>query len=384
MSYTPLDYASMLGDKGRMGAYSAALKNAIGPDSVVLDLGTGTGYFAVLSCFLGARHVYAIEPNPAIALGKKLAAHNGTAERITWYEKFSTDVQLPEKVDIIVSDLRGLLPQNEGNISAIKDARTRFLKPNGVLLPQMDRLWMGITSDLDAYNNLRKPWLPVETGPIDLSPYSDGLANMFVSREGNSDSLLAPKQLWTEIDYYTAVSLNNRKTLNFTVDKPGTGHGFYLWFEAQVDDNSSYEFSPGSPVTVYGSAFFPWQKPLELAPSDSIQIDLSVHFGNDGYDWTWITHHEPSDRTRHESHFKQSTFLDSNATQKDDLKKQSPSFVPRIGEKGRIAITALEWMDHGLSLEEIARKLETQFPERNKTTDEWLKTVSELSYTFAD
>ena len=116
MAYSPLDYASMLGDRGRMDAYSAALKQAIRPDSVVLDLGTGTGYFAVLACFLGARHVYAIEPNPAIALGKKLAAHNGVQDRITWYEKYSTDVQLPEKADVIVSDLRGLLPKRRQHI----------------------------------------------------------------------------------------------------------------------------------------------------------------------------------------------------------------------------------------------------------------------------
>ena len=135
MAYTPHDYASMLGDKGRINAYTAALKRAIDPESVVLDLGTGTGYFAVLSCLLGAKRVYAIEPNPAISIGEQLAEDNGVGKQITWFEDYSSNVDLPEQVDIIVSDLRGLLPQNEGNLSAIKDARSRFLKPNGTLFP---------------------------------------------------------------------------------------------------------------------------------------------------------------------------------------------------------------------------------------------------------
>lgn len=384
MSYTPLDYASMLGDKGRMDAYTNALKRAITPESIVLDLGTGTGYFAVLACFLGAKHVYAIEPNPAISIGKDLARSNGVGDRITWYEKFSTDVHLPEKVDLIVSDLRGLLPQNEGNISSIKDARKRFLKPGGILLPKKDRLWMGIASDFEAFMNVRQPWFPVETGEVDLSSYTDSLANTFVSREGKADSLLAPSQLWTEIDYYQDETLNHRDTLTFEIEKAGTGHGFYLWFEAQVDDQSSYSFAPGAPMTVYGSAFFPWKEPLELAVSDSLRIDLSVHFGPDGYDWSWNTQHCPANNERPRIQFKQSTFLNSSATGKEDLKKQTPTFKPRLNEKGKIALTALNLMEQGLSLEEIATQLKSTFPERNKSSESWLRTVSDLSYNFAD
>jgi predicted RNA methylase len=38
------------------------------PDSIALDLGTGpVALFAIIAAELGAKHVYAIEANPAVA-----------------------------------------------------------------------------------------------------------------------------------------------------------------------------------------------------------------------------------------------------------------------------------------------------------------------------
>ena len=122
----------MLADAPRMNAYSAALRQSLKPDSVVLDLGCGPGVFALLACKLGARRVYAVEPNNVIGLAREAAAANGLADRIEFFDKLSTEIALPEPATIIVSDLRGVLPLFQQHIPAIIDARKRLLARDGI------------------------------------------------------------------------------------------------------------------------------------------------------------------------------------------------------------------------------------------------------------
>ena len=105
--YTIADYGAMIADAARMGAFARALGQAIKPGAVVIDIGTGTGICALLACRHGARRVYAIEPDDAIQVAREVAAANGYADRIEFIQAISTQVTLPERADVIVSDLGG-------------------------------------------------------------------------------------------------------------------------------------------------------------------------------------------------------------------------------------------------------------------------------------
>ena len=90
------DYGGMINDSVRMTAYIRSLRSIITPESVVLDIGTGPGIFALMACQLGARKVYAIEPMDVIELAKELAEINNFSERITFIQDRSANVELPE------------------------------------------------------------------------------------------------------------------------------------------------------------------------------------------------------------------------------------------------------------------------------------------------
>ena len=108
--YSVHDYGRMIVDEVRMTAYVTALRAAVKPGSVVIDLGAGTGIFSLYACRFGAKKVYAIETNDAIDVARQIAAANGCADRIEFIQAVSTDVELPERADVIISDLRGSLP----------------------------------------------------------------------------------------------------------------------------------------------------------------------------------------------------------------------------------------------------------------------------------
>src|SRR5580700_713126 len=106
--YDIVGYGRMIADTGRTSSYAHALEMNITPDSVILDLGTGPGILALLACRSGAGKVYAVEPEDVIQLAREAAAANGFADRIQFVQASTTDIVLPEKVDGIVSDVRGV------------------------------------------------------------------------------------------------------------------------------------------------------------------------------------------------------------------------------------------------------------------------------------
>jgi predicted RNA methylase len=58
---------NMINDYVRNNAYEAAINEVVNSESVVIDLGTGTGLLALMAARAGAKRVYAIERNPITA-----------------------------------------------------------------------------------------------------------------------------------------------------------------------------------------------------------------------------------------------------------------------------------------------------------------------------
>src|SRR6267142_3426003 len=121
--YSLDQFASMFSDKLRMEAYSAAIAKAVRPNDAVVDLGCGPGIFALLACKAGARSVYAIDTNGVVEFGRHLAAVNGFSDRIHLLRGDSRQIHLPERVNVIVADVRGVVPLDSHAIDTLEDAR---------------------------------------------------------------------------------------------------------------------------------------------------------------------------------------------------------------------------------------------------------------------
>ena len=92
----------MLGDRVRVDAYEAALRTHLGPDDVVVDLGTGTGVLAMLAA-RHARRVYAIDHGPIIEAARAVARDNGVMN-VEFQNVHSADFDPPERIDAIVHE----------------------------------------------------------------------------------------------------------------------------------------------------------------------------------------------------------------------------------------------------------------------------------------
>src|SRR5207247_1870624 len=121
--YDLLSYGAMIADECRTAAFARAIEARVTEGAVVVDIGTGSGIMAMMACRAGARRVYALEPDDVIQVAREAAAANGFADRICFIQAASADVDVPEPVDGIVSDLRGALPFFSGGVAAVIDAR---------------------------------------------------------------------------------------------------------------------------------------------------------------------------------------------------------------------------------------------------------------------
>jgi len=302
-------YGQMLADTPRMDAYAAALRHTVKPDSVVMDLGCGPGVFALLACKLGARRVYAVEPENVISLAREVAAANGFADRIQFFQNLSTEIAIDEPAGIIVSDLRGVLPWFQQHIPSIKDARARLLARGGVLIPHRDILWAAVVEAPDRYEEIVGPWQN-NRFELDLSAGTRLLTNTWRKTRIKPEQLLVEPTCWTTIDYYEVDSPDIRAEISWRAARKGTAHGVAVWFDSDLVNGIGFSNHPNAPEMIYGNGLFPFSKPVEVREGERIELRLAARVVHDDYVWRWDTDFfSGNDDARPKASFKQSTFF---------------------------------------------------------------------------
>ncbi|HJU93464.1 MAG TPA: class I SAM-dependent methyltransferase [Pyrinomonadaceae bacterium] len=294
-------YGQMIADAPRMDAYAAALRQTVKPDSVVMDLGCGPGVFALLACKLGARRVYAVEPNNVIALAREAAAANGFADRIQFFENLSTEISLDEPATIIVSDLRGVLPWFQQHIPSMIDARKRLLAPGGTLIPRSDVLWAAVVEAPDRYEELVTPWENNRL-ELDLSAGTRLITNNWRKTRVRPEQLLVEPVCWTTIDYHKVDNPDMQAEISWRAARKGKAHGVAVWFDSDLVDGIGFSNHPSAPELIYGNGFFPFPQPVDVKENDRITLRLEAKMVVDDYVWRWDTDFPKTS-------FKQSTFF---------------------------------------------------------------------------
>lgn len=116
-----------------------------------MDVGAGTGILSMFAAKAGAKKVYAVEPSSTNQLAKKLIEENGLADKITIVEKVVEDIELgkdiPDRVDIIISEWMGYCLLYEGMLDSVLFARDRFLVKGGLIFPERAKIFVAGLND---------------------------------------------------------------------------------------------------------------------------------------------------------------------------------------------------------------------------------------------
>ena len=362
--YSITNYGAMIADRTRINAYADAMRRAITPESVVIDLGAGPGLFALLACQFGARRVYAIEPDDTIQVAREIAAANGLADRIEFVQAMSTEITLPERADVIVSDIGGVIPWFQTHLPSIADARRRLLAPGGTLIPLRDTVWGAVVDAPGLYARHTAPWDDCGFA-FNLEPARRLAVNTFKKGEVTRDQLLSEPQRWATVDYTQVEESNVQTVVRWTVSRPGTGHGLAVGLDRTLGEGITVSNAPGefgaASDSIYGTVFFPWTSPVLLAADDRVETEFRASLVGGDYVWCWTTTVTDGQRPSIvKARFAHSTLLESPLSPAT-LRKTSASYTPTLTENGRMARFVLDAMSQGLPLGEIASRLSSEF-----------------------
>jgi protein arginine N-methyltransferase 1 len=380
--YSLTAFGEMIVDRVRLDAYAEALRRQITPGCVVADIGAGTGILSLLACKLGARRVYAIELSDAAQLIRDTARDNGYADRIRVLRERSSELTLPERADVIVSDLRGVLPPFHRHLADIADARTRLLADGGRLVPAADRMFVGIVSVPELFEQRRAPWTNDVYG-LSLGAALRFVDNSWQKYRAQADMLLSAPSEWARLDYHRVDDPRVRGAGTQRIEKDGVAHGLLVWFDAELCDGVGFSNRPGVPKAIYGQAFFPWPAPVSLRCDDCVDFELRADPSGDCCIWTWssvVRRREAPEIAA--NRFRQSDFL-ATPLSADSLRKRAAGFRPELSLMGEIALRALERLRSGLDLQTLANELRTMHPEQFRSFDAALDFAGELSLRYS-
>ena len=377
--YSLDEFGEMVGDPLRFPAYCKAIASAVKPGDVVADIGSGPGVFALLAGKAGARKVYAIDTESVVEVGRQFAADNGFLDRIEFLRGDSRHILLPERANVIVSDIRGALPLFGPGIHALNDARKRLLVENGRMIPQQDKLFAALVELPETYERIIAPWRDVPG--LNLNAALPVVLNTMYKRQCKPDKLISNAQEWHALDYMGGANPKAGSTLQLRAARGGTIHGFILWFETKLYDDIGFSTEPGSADSVYGQVFLPLLAPVKVRQGEEICAGLHADLIGTDYVWRWELNLDAS-AEREPVNYRQSTFQGGGMTP-SSLRKRSGEFVPVLSEAGLAERWLLMAMDGKTPLEQIAVKAAEQFPYTFSRAEDAFRRAGELSDRYS-
>lgn len=278
-------HLEMLSDKSRTEAYrhvilsnSASLRN-----KVVIDLGCGTGIISLFCAQLAQpSEVYAVEASSMAEYTRQLVKQNGCEEVVTVLQGRAEEIELPEQVDVLVSEWMGNCLLFEFMVESVLLARDRWLKEGGVMWPSSAALTL-VPCQANSYYAEKMAFWEQPYG-LDFTPLQPLAQQEFFTKPKFShlvepdDCLATPCDVLC-LDMYTlqVKDLEEIKgQFHYCVEKSGVFHGFTAWFTVHFESletgGATVELNTGpfSEPTHWKQTLFMLDRPLSVYTGDSI------------------------------------------------------------------------------------------------------------------
>lgn len=272
----PFWHIPMMNERARNEAYREAIRQVVGSEDHVLEIGTGAGLLAMMAAEAGARHVTTCERVPVLAdEARRIVERNGFTQRITVIGKSSTQLEvgtdMPERADVLVSEILANSFVEEGVIPSINDARERLLKPGARLIPARGSI-MGALVGGDSVRRLLEV---EEICGFDMRSFNGFRARQqYWVRPEPYDALSADIELLT-IDFEAQAHI-----ASFDLEVPveatqaGRCYGVLQWIRIELAPGVIYENHPEESHSHWYPVLFSFPEPFDVVPGDTIPLRI--------------------------------------------------------------------------------------------------------------
>ena len=242
-----------------MKAYHGAIMSnqELFKGKVVLDVGAGSGVLSLWAAKAGAKKVFACEFTDMAKYAKEMVKSNGLSEVVEVLQCSAEDLDLPCKVDIIISEWMGYLLLRESMLDSVIRARDKWMKEEGSMFPSIATMYFApICYEQDRemkqqeYKGSMLEWANFTR---EMNEYYDlDMSSLDAPFKKEQKEYFIYTSLWTELDPHHVVGrpfavkkLNlNSCTLADAADVPETSFKCVVRNPNSVYDNSSGDSYP--------------------------------------------------------------------------------------------------------------------------------------------
>ena len=274
-------HVPMVADLARVSAYARAISRHV-PGKSVAELGCGTGILSLLAAKAGARSVWAVEETNIIEVAREVFRANSTRCPVELVRGTASEHEPKEKVDVLIHEVFGLDPFDEGILTVLDDARERWLRPGGRLLPEGFTVWaMALAPDGEEASagarieQLERRW------KLDLSPVCASLTEDFFVHPSPTTEVPPIERCMTDAEQVMAVDLYSctvpdRVHLSLPMRKSGLVSQILLWFDIQLDNHTGLSTGPFSQCTHWGWQVHERIRPLAVKAGQSLHLEIEI------------------------------------------------------------------------------------------------------------
>lgn len=270
----------MLRDRVRTESYRDMidLNGKAFADKTVLDVGCGTGILSMFAARAGAKLVIGIDQSEIIYQAMDIVRENKLDDKIQLVRGRMEETTLPvEKVDIIVSEWMGYFLLFECMLETVIYARDKYLKNNGLILPNKCTLSLVGISDVERHHKLVTFW-------DDVYGFKMTCLKHEVVREASvenvsANSVVTSTAVIKTLDLQTCSVNDTEFTSEFSLIVNCTSPIVAIvgYFDAFFDLEQKVEFStsPFAPKTHWKQCVFYLEEPLHKEQGDVLSGKLT-------------------------------------------------------------------------------------------------------------
>ncbi|HMN36668.1 MAG TPA: 50S ribosomal protein L11 methyltransferase [Hyphomicrobium sp.] len=286
-------HRTLIADKVRNEAFYKALKAAIVPGrTIVADIGAGTGVLGLMASKLGAREVLLFEVSEVAGVAAKVLKAN-RAKNCQVIPCHSTEFHDPPRVDVVVSETLGNYAFEEHMIATLHDARMRYLRYGGVMIPSRVTQFVAPVVVRRIDHELRA-WERVGYG-IDLSAAQTmSLNNAYVRAIKPADLLdgVASAKEWDTAQLGFDKRTSRKGEASWKLAHPATIYGFACWWQADLGNGITLSTAPDAPRTHWEQLYYPLLSPLQVQAGEAVMVSLRSQSSQEGgTDMAWTAVH---------------------------------------------------------------------------------------------
>jgi len=246
---------------------------------LVLDVGCGTAILSMFAAQAGAKHVYAVDSSDIIHQAMQIVKDNGMSEKITCIQGKMEDVVLPEKVDVIISEWMGYFLLYETMLPTVLEARDKWLKPGGSILPDQANLFIACLEDAEYKEEKIEYW-------DNVYGFDFRCIKKIAYREPLVDTV-NPKAVVSTPSKFLTLNLNTCKTEDLTfsstfeciAQRNDYVHGFIAWFDITFSCCHKpvyFSTGPNSKYTHWKQTVFYLEETLSVEHGEKVKGTIKV------------------------------------------------------------------------------------------------------------